>query len=50
MICNYHQILSTTKQRRMRWWEEAALIGEIRGVYRVLWGNLREIDHLEDLR
>jgi hypothetical protein len=25
-------------------------MGERRGVYRVWWGNLRERDHLEDIR
>jgi hypothetical protein len=34
-------IIRMVKSRRMRWVR--------RGAYRVLWGNLRERDHLEDL-
>ena len=32
----------------MRWTGNVASMGERRGVYRVLVGNLRERDHLED--
>jgi hypothetical protein len=35
------------KSRRMRW-GHVARMGESRGFYRVLWGNLRESDHLKD--
>jgi hypothetical protein len=39
------------KSRRMRRMENVALNRreERRGAYRVLWGNLNERDHLEDL-
>jgi hypothetical protein len=30
------------------WAEHVARMGESRGAYRVLWGNLREGGHLED--
>jgi hypothetical protein len=36
------------KSRRMRWAGHVARMGERRGIYRVLWGNLRERDHLGD--
>jgi len=36
------------KSRRMRWVGNVAHTGESRGTYRVLWGNMRERDHLED--
>jgi len=36
------------KSRRMRWAWHVACVGEGRGVYRVLVGNLREGNHLED--
>jgi len=32
----------------MRWVGHVAHMGESRGAYRFWWGNLREIDHLED--
>jgi len=32
----------------MRWAEHLARVGERRDVYRVLWGILRERDHLEE--
>jgi hypothetical protein len=35
---------------RRRWAGNVACTGERRGVYRVLWGNLRERDHWEDPR
>ena len=43
-------IIWVIKSRRMRWARHVARMGERRGVYRVLWGNLREGDHLEDPR
>ena len=36
------------KSRRMRWAGHVAPMEESRGAYRVLWGNLKERDHLED--
>ena len=36
------------KSRRMKWAEHVERMGERRGVYKVLVGNLRERDHLED--
>jgi hypothetical protein len=41
-------IVRDIKSRRMRWAGHVARMEERRGVYRVLVGNLREIDHLED--
>jgi hypothetical protein len=40
-------IVRMKKSRRMRWAGHVARMGERRGVYRVLWGNLRERDHLD---
>jgi hypothetical protein len=37
------------KSRRMRWVGYVVCTGERRGAYRVLVGELRERDHLEDL-
>ena len=36
------------KSRRRRWAGHVAYMGERKDVYRVLVGNLRERDHLED--
>jgi hypothetical protein len=41
-------IVQVMKQSRMRWAVHVAWMGEGRGVYRVLWGNLMERDHLGD--
>ena len=41
-------IVRVIKSRRMRSVGHVARMGERRGVYRVLVGNLRERDHLED--
>jgi hypothetical protein len=41
-------IVQVIKSRRMRWAGHVAHIGERRGIYGVLWGNLRGRDHLED--
>ena len=41
-------IFRVIKSRRMRWTGHVVLMGEIRVVYRVWWGNLRERDHLGD--
>jgi hypothetical protein len=32
----------------MRWAVHVVRVVEVRGVYRVLWGNLKEIDHWKD--
>jgi hypothetical protein len=41
-------IIRVIKSRRMRWAGHVARMGERRGAYRVWWGDLREVDHLED--
>jgi hypothetical protein len=41
-------IIRVIKSRRQRWAGHVARMGERRGVYRALVGNLRELDHLED--
>ena len=41
-------IVRVIKSRRMRWAEHVARMGERRDLYRVWWGNLREIDHFGD--
>jgi len=41
-------IVWVIKSRRTRWAGHVAGMGERRSVYRVLVGNLRERDHLED--
>jgi len=41
-------IVRVIKSRRMRWAGHVARMGERRGVYRVLWGNMRERDNLGD--
>ena len=41
-------IIRVIKSRRMRWAGHVARMGEGRGAYRVLVGDLREGDHLED--
>jgi hypothetical protein len=41
-------IFRVIKSRIMRWAGHVVLMGKGRGVYRVWWGNLREIDHVED--
>jgi hypothetical protein len=41
-------IVRVINSRKMRWAEHVAGMGESRGVYRVLVGNLRERDHLGD--
>ena len=48
MICTARPIVQVIKSRRMSWVGHVARMGEKRGVYRVLWGNLRERDHLGD--
>jgi hypothetical protein len=40
-----HNTLRVIKSRRMRWVRHVVRLGEGRGVYRVLVGNLRERDH-----
>jgi len=41
-------IVRLIKSRIIRWDGHVARMGEKRGVYRVLVGNLKERDHLED--
>jgi hypothetical protein len=41
-------IFRVTKSRTMRWEGHVARMGEGRGAYRILVGDLREGDHLED--
>jgi len=37
-----------TKSRRIRWAGHVTRVGDRRGVYRVLVGNVRERDHLDE--
>jgi hypothetical protein len=41
-------VIWVIKSRIMRWTGHVAHTWERKGAYRVLWGNLRERDHLED--
>jgi hypothetical protein len=41
------RLVPVIKSRRMRWAGHIARLGEMRGVYRVCCGNLRERYHLE---
>ena len=41
-------IFRVIKSRRMKLAEQVACMGERRGVYRILWGILRERDHSEE--
>jgi hypothetical protein len=41
-------IVRVIKSRRMMWAENVARMGERRGAYRVMVGNLKERDHLGD--
>jgi hypothetical protein len=41
-------IIRVIKSRRMRWAGHIARVGEGRGAYRILVGDLKEGDHLED--
>ena len=41
-------IVRMKKSRKMRWARHVARIGDRRGVFRVLVGNLRERDHFRD--
>ena len=47
LFCS-HIIVWVIKSRRMRWAWHVARTGESRGVYRVMVGNLRETDQLEN--
>ena len=42
-------IIRMIKSRRMRWVGHVAQMGDRSGAYRVLVGDLRDRDHLEDL-
>jgi hypothetical protein len=41
-------IIRAMKSRRMRWVGHVARMGEVRDAYRILVGDMREGDHLED--
>jgi len=43
-----HNIVRVIKSRIMRWAWHVVRMGERRGVYGVLWGNLMERGHLGD--
>jgi hypothetical protein len=43
-----HNIFRVTKSKKMRWAGHVARMGNRRGMFRVLVGNLREIGHLGD--
>ena len=47
-LCSSPNMVQVIKSLRMRWTRYVACTEESRDVYRVLWGNLRERDHLED--
>jgi hypothetical protein len=49
ILCSSPDIIWVIKLRRMRWAGHVACMGDRRGAYRVLVGDLRERDHLEDL-
>jgi hypothetical protein len=51
-LCDLYSSPTVTrmiKSRRMRWVGHVAHMGDRRGAYRVLVGDLMERDHLEDL-
>ena len=48
VLCSAPNIVRAIKSRRMRWLWHVARMGEGRGVYRVLVGNLWERDHWGD--
>jgi hypothetical protein len=48
-MCFSPSIVRVTKSRRIRWVGHVARMGEMRVVYRVLVGNVRERNHSEDL-
>jgi hypothetical protein len=47
-LCSSPNIIRVIKSRRMRWAGHVARVGEKRGAYRILVGDLREGDHLAD--
>ena len=47
-LCSSPNIVRVIKSRRMRWVGHVVRMDESRGAYRVLLGNLRERDHVED--
>jgi hypothetical protein len=49
-LCSSPYIIRVITSRRMRWTGHEAHMGQRRGAYRVLVGNLREIDNLENPR
>jgi len=48
-LCSSQNIIRVIKSRRTRWAEHVTRIGDRRGAYRGLGGNLRERGHLENL-
>jgi hypothetical protein len=49
MICTHHEILYLViKSRRIRWAGHVARVVDARGAYKILVGDLKEGDHLED--
>jgi hypothetical protein len=41
-------IIRVIKSRRMGWARNVARMWDVRGTYRIKWGDLSEGDHLED--
>ena len=48
-LCSSQNIIRVIKSRRMRWAGHVGRIGDRRGAYRGLGGNLRERGHLKNL-
>ena len=48
-LCCPPNIIRMIKSRRMRWTRHVAQMGDMSGAYRVLEGDLRDRNHLEDL-
>ena len=49
VLYNSPNIVRVIGSRKIRWAGYVARMGERKGECRVLWGNLREGDHLEDI-
>jgi hypothetical protein len=47
-LCSSPNVIQAMKLRRMRWAGHETDVGKRRGAYRVLAGNTRERNHLED--
>jgi hypothetical protein len=48
-VCFLNASIIDIKPRRMRWAGHMARMGEVRGAYNILVGNLKGGDHSEDL-